>query len=200
MEAERDQIQRFLAGDQQAFTGLVEAYQRPVYNLAYRMLGNAEEAEDAAQETFLRVYQRITTYDPSRKFSSWILSIASHHCIDRLRRRRFTWVSLDEVLPWKWFPGQQVDPEKELDEQEQRDEMQSLLRKLPPHYRLVLVLRYWHEMSYEEICDITGNTVSAVKSRLHRARLMLGEQMTGQWTDGETVHSRKERVMENALP
>ena len=75
-------------GDAAAFSKLVEAYQTPVYNLAYRMLGNAAEAEDAAQETFIRAYTRLNTYDPDRKFSSWLLAIASHYCIDVLRRRR----------------------------------------------------------------------------------------------------------------
>ena len=199
MEEERGQIQRVLAGDQRAFTSLVEAYKRPVYNLAYRMLGNADDAEDAAQETFLRVYQRFGTYDPSRKFSSWILSIASHYCIDRLRRRRYTLLSLDEILPWKWFPHHQVDPEEEAEKREQRDEIQSLMQELPLHYRLVLVLRYWYEMSYEEIAEITGATVSAVKSRLHRARLMMGNQLEPQWAEAEPIRG-KERLMENALP
>jgi len=83
-------------GDQTAFSRLVEAYQRPVYNLCYRMLGNAPEAEDAAQETFVRMYTKLHTYQPDRKLSSWVLSIASHYCIDRLRLRRGQWLSLDE--------------------------------------------------------------------------------------------------------
>ena len=97
MEEEKIWIRQAVAGDHKAFTRLVEAYQIPVYNLAYRMLGEAREAEDAAQETFLRAYTRLTTYQIDKKFSSWLLAIASHHCIDRLRRRRFTWLSLDEL-------------------------------------------------------------------------------------------------------
>jgi len=95
MEEEKVWIQRALAGDQDAFACLVEAYQTAVYNLAYRMLGNAVEAEDAAQEAFLKAYTRLKTYDSGRKFSSWLLAIASHHCIDRLRQRRFA-LSLGE--------------------------------------------------------------------------------------------------------
>ena len=87
-------------GDTAAFTRLVEAYQRPVYNLAYRMLGESAEAEEAAQEAFLRAYTQLSTYQPSYKFSSWLLSIASHYCIDLLRRRRLTWLSIeDEEAP-----------------------------------------------------------------------------------------------------
>ena len=76
-------------GDEKAFTVLVETYQKPVYNLCYRMLGEAEAAEDAAQETFLKVYQNLVRYDRARPFPTWLLSIAAHDCIDRLRRRRF---------------------------------------------------------------------------------------------------------------
>src|SRR3990170_6652233 len=83
-------------GSDDAFTRLVETYQTPVYNLCYRMLGEPEAAEDAAQETFLRVYQHLHRYDRKRPFATWLLSIAAHYCIDRLRRRKFTFTSFDE--------------------------------------------------------------------------------------------------------
>ena len=99
-------------GDRQAFARLVEAYQGPVYNLSYRMLGNAVEAEDAAQETFLRMYTKLHTYQPERKLSSWVLSIASHYCIDRLRRRRGQWLSLDDEQVVMVLPSHQRGPEE----------------------------------------------------------------------------------------
>jgi RNA polymerase sigma-70 factor (ECF subfamily) len=83
-------------GNDDAFTNLVETYQKPVYNLCYRMLGESEAAEDAAQETFLKAYQNLSRYDRERSFATWLLSIAAHYCIDRLRRRRFPSVSIDE--------------------------------------------------------------------------------------------------------
>ena len=89
---ERLWIVRARRGDDEAFSRLVEAYQRPVFSVCYRMLGDAAEAEDAAQETFIRAYTCIDSYDPSRKFSSWLLAIASHYCIDLLRRRLRTGV------------------------------------------------------------------------------------------------------------
>ena len=88
-------LERARAGDDVAFCRLVQAYQVPVYNLAYRMLGNAAEAEDAAQETFLRAYQHLHRYDQKRPFATWLLSIAAHYCIDRLRRRKFAMFSMD---------------------------------------------------------------------------------------------------------
>jgi len=172
-------IQRAQAGDRAAFSRLVEAYQTPVYNLAYRMLGNATEAEDAAQETFLRAYTRLHTYCSEHKFSTWILSIASHYCVDRLRRRRFTWLSTDEE------PVQQIiqayagdeSPESAALDAESRAEVQAMLNMLDPMYRTPLILRYWHDLSYKEIAEVMEVTEATVKTRLHRARLQLAEYM-----------------------
>jgi len=174
MEEETAWIQRALTGDQEAFACLVEAYQTPVYNLAYRMLGNAAEAEDAAQETFIRVYTRLDTYDSERKFSSWLLAIASNYCIDRLRQRRFGWLSLDELPPWRWLASSSR-PEEAVIRGEERDEVRQLLDQLPPHYRATVILRYWYDLSYQEIAEAMETTESAVKSTLHRARQMLAQ-------------------------
>ena len=163
-------------GDQAAFSRLVEAYQRPVYNLCYRMLGNAPEAEDAAQETFVRMYTKLHTYQPERKLSSWVLSIASHYCIDRLRRRRGQWLSLDEEPVAATLPSQNRGPEELALRDESRDEVQRLVDMLPAAYRVPLILRYWHDLSYAEIAEVMGLTVQAVKSRLHRARLQVIEK------------------------
>ncbi|MHB0856146.1 MAG: sigma-70 family RNA polymerase sigma factor [Anaerolineae bacterium] len=170
-------VQQAQKGDQHAFARLVDAYQTPIYNLAYRMLGNPTEAEDAAQETFLRAYTRLETYDPSRKFSSWILSIASHHCVDRLRRRRGAWVSMEEVMASRWLPDDHPKPEEQLVQRDQRSLIRGMLEQLPPQYRIVIVLRYWYDLSYEEIAEMTESTVSAIKSRLHRARLVMATQI-----------------------
>jgi RNA polymerase sigma-70 factor (ECF subfamily) len=173
MEEETAWIQRTLAGDQEAFACLVEAYQTAVYNLAYRMLGNAAEAEGAAQETFLRAYTRLNTYDSERKFSSWLLAIASHHCIDRLRQRRFA-LSLDELPPWRWLASSSR-PEETVIRSEERDEIRQLLDQLPPHYRAAVILRYWYDLSYQEIAEVMETTESAVKSTLYRARRRLAQ-------------------------
>ncbi len=160
-------------GDSTAFMHIVDAYQRPVYNLCYRMLGDAVEAEDAAQETFLRAYTKIKTYNSDRKFSSWVLSIASHYCIDRLRQRRNQTVSWDELPPWRWVPATEPQPEEVALTQEAHHTLHHLLNTLPPDYRAATILRYWSEMSYEEIAETLNTSVSAIKSRLFRARQML---------------------------
>ncbi len=176
MSDEATWVELARAGDREAFSNLVEAFQSPVYNLTYRMLGNSDEAEEAAQETFLRVYTRLDRYDPAYKFSTWVLSIASHYCIDRLRKRRLTWLSLDEPLPAEYAPAlssSKPGPEASLVQGEVETQVQGLLDNLQPDYRAAVVLRYWYDMSYEEIAETMDTTVSAVKSRLFRARKML---------------------------
>jgi RNA polymerase sigma-70 factor (ECF subfamily) len=179
--SEIEWVRRARAGDDDAFAALVETYQSPIYNLCYRMLGEAGEAEDAAQETFLRAYSQLASYDATRSFKTWLFSIANHHCIDRLRKRRLTWLSIDDDLPpHPALQEQAPGPEEASVRREQSEAMQALLAKLPPDDRSVVVMRYWYDLSYEEIAEATRTTVSAVKSRLHRARGHLGEQLAAQ--------------------
>lgn len=175
---EIETVRRARAGDDQAFGALVEAYQTPIYNLCYRMLGDGAEAEEAAQETFLRAYSQLASYDPARSFKTWLFSIANHHCIDRLRKRRLTWLSIeDDLPPHPALQEQSPGPEEAASRNEQTAALQALLGRLPPDDRAVLVMRYWYDFSYEEIADATRTTVSAVKSRLHRARGSVGEML-----------------------
>ncbi len=162
-------------GDSAVFFHIVEAYQRPVYNLCYRMLGDQVEAEDAAQETFLRAYTKLKTYNPERKFSSWLLSIASHYCIDRIRQRRYQFISWDDMPPWRSLSADEPEPEEATLAREARDNLHRLLDGLPPDYRAAVVLRYWHDMAYDEIAETLNTSVSAIKSRLFRARQMMAD-------------------------
>jgi len=168
-------ILQSVQGDSQAFARLVSRYQRQVYNLAYHMLGNAEDAEDATQEAFLRAYVALPSFQLGKKFSSWLLSIASNLCIDILRRRRFAWLSLEDVSFRLVSPSE--EPTKGLLRQEEAGQVQRLLGRLPEKYRLVVILRYWYDMSYEEIVETTGLSLNTVKTRLHRARNMLARAM-----------------------
>jgi RNA polymerase sigma-70 factor (ECF subfamily) len=177
--SEQDWVWRARAGDEAAFTQLVETYQTPIYNLCYRMLGEAGEAEDAAQETFLRAYAQLGSYDAGRSFKTWLFSIANHHCIDRLRKRRLTWLSIDDdnLPPHPALQEQEPGPEESLVRRQQAQVLQGVLARLPPEDRSVIVMRYWYDLSYEEIADATRTTVSAVKSRLHRARGVMGHML-----------------------
>jgi RNA polymerase sigma-70 factor (ECF subfamily) len=162
-------------GNDEAFTRLVEQYQTPVYNLCYRMLGEPESAEDAAQESFLRAYQNLTRYDRQRPFATWLLSIAAHYCIDRLRKRRFIIFSLDaerdeDEAPMELPDAGALDPERETVRHEEQAQIQQALAGLDATDRAAVVLRYWYDFSEIEIAESLKLTVSAVKSRLHRAR------------------------------
>jgi RNA polymerase sigma-70 factor (ECF subfamily) len=179
-------LQKALEGDEIAFANIVETFQRPVYNLCYRMLGDAIEAEDAAQETFWRAYQNLKRYDPARPFPTWLLSIAAHYCIDQQRKRRIPLLSMD-LLPEEDAPDPAPNPEKVVGELEETSQMRRLLENLGTQDRAAVILRYWYEFSEEEIARTLNLTVSAVKSRLHRARKQLAE-------------SWQEAQVQNALP
>lgn len=172
-------LEQARAGDQKAFGRLVDAYQRPVFNLTYRMLGDSEEAADAAQEAFLRAYSRLHQYNPEHKFSTWLFSIANHHCIDRLRKRRVTVLPMDDTPLVFSLESETPRPDEQLLAKERSNELQALLNELEPDYRTPLILRYWHEYSYQEIAEIMGISLAAVKSRLFRARQKLADCYEG---------------------
>jgi len=178
LDEELTYIRRARAGDQRAFGWLVQRYQSSVYNLCYRLLGASDEAQDAAQETFLRAYAKLWTFEEGRKFSSWLLAIGTHYCIDCLRRRRFTWVDIDEVAGVLPSGSQDEQPEQLALRAESEEQIQRLLGALPPDYRTAVVLYYWHRLSYEEIGRILQVSEPAIKSRLHRARKALAERLT----------------------
>jgi RNA polymerase sigma-70 factor (ECF subfamily) len=179
-------------GNDEAFTRLVEEHQTHVYNLCYRMLGEPEAAEDAAQETFLRAYQNLHRYDRNRPFATWLLSIGAHYCIDRLRRRKLSVFSIDEEnedgTSFEVRDAASPDPEAESVKREDRDRLHVLLKDLDPTDRAAIIMRYWYDASEIEIAEALNLTVSAVKSRLHRARRALA----GKWQE-EKPRARTER-------
>ncbi len=177
--SEREYLLSAKNGDQQAFAHIVQSYQRPVYNLCYRMLGNQQEAEDATQETFIRAYTNLDRFNPDRKFINWVLTIASNHCVDRLRKRRINWSSLEDDPYVEKIPmPESIDPHHSAERSEMSDQMQQWLDQLSPDYRTPVVLLYWYGYSYEEIARIMGVSVAAVKSRLHRARKQMAQLIT----------------------
>ena len=190
MDDEAILIRSARSGDREAFGRLVQLYQRPVFSLAYRMLGSAPDAEDAAQESFLRAYRALGGYDSGRAFSTWLLSIAAHHCIDRIRRKRMHELSLDAVPQDCWRSASDAGPEASVERRAEAERVGRCLAALPEDYRLVVVLRYWHDMGYADIARILGESESAVKSRLHRARLRLAELLPAADGRGEAPRPR----------
>ncbi len=183
-------VRAAIAGDQDAFAELVYTFQDAVYNLCYRMLSDHVEAEDAAQEAFLRAYLNLKRYDPGRSFKTWLLSIASNHSIDRLRRRRMHYVSIDDPLPSLTLSSSEPEPEDAALSREESQRVQALLDELAPDYRAAIVLRYWYDYSYLEIADILDTTESAIKSRLFRARQMIAEQLGDEAAEAVVTRSR----------
>lgn len=161
-------------GDPQAFAMLVDMYSKPVYNLCYRMLGNPQDAEDAAQEAFLRAYRNLNCYDPDRKLITWLLSIAAHYCIDQQRRVRAPQVSLDEADPGE-LSERRAGPEKAYLLRETGDQVQQLLSQISARDRAAIILYYWYDLSYQEIASQLKLTESALKARLYRARRSLAK-------------------------
>lgn len=193
-----DWIEKAKLGDHDAFAELVYLFQDPVYNLCYRMLGESTEAEDAVQETFLRIHKNLRRYDMARSFKTWLLSIASNHCIDRLRKRRMHFVSLDDepTAAALALRSSSPTPEQAILAGELTDAIQKLLLQLDEHYRLAVIYRYWYQYSYAEIAQEMDTTESAIKSRLHRARKKLAELLDG----GDKGSSEKENRLADPLP
>jgi len=182
-------IKRARHGDDESFGSLVEAYQKPVFNLCYRMLGNANDAEDAAQESFIRAYRHLRRYNPKRSFATWLLSIASHYCIDCLRKKQLPTMST-AVIPEETVPDTAApNPERKIFSLEKQTEIQTLLEKINPTDRAAIIFRYWYDYSEVEIAEALSLSVSAVKSRLFRARRELAKL----WLSSQPSNGVKER-------
>lgn len=150
-------------GDKAAFGRLVRSYQAPVYHLAYRMLGNGPEAEEAAQKAFVRAYRHLGGPDPQRPFSSWLFAIASHYCIDRLRRRRINWLPLkEEMAEPVQLASAGPNPEAAVTDRDREAWIQGLLDIFSPTDRAAVTLRYWYDCSYQEIAEVLDPTTSGV--------------------------------------
>jgi len=189
-------------GDDDAFARLVEMYQNPVFYLCYRMLGETQEAEDGAQETFLRAYRSLQKYDAERPFLTWLLAIASHYCIDQIRKRKVQFISVDnddeDDRAEQEIEDKSPGPEALLREGEERRQVRALLNVLEPTARAAVVLVYWYEYSYEEIALALSLSPSAVKSRLHRARRPLAKTWLAQ--DAARTAAEKKNVISIVQP
>ena len=167
---ERELAQRAAQGDREAFGGLVESQQAGVYNVAYRMLGERRDAEDATQETFLRAFRAIRTLDPQRPPGAWLKKIAVNVCLNRLERRGT--LTLDDEAA---IPASDPGPESQTIEREQNRQVRLALLSLPPRFRAAIELRHFQELSYAEMAEALNRPVSDIKSDLFRARKLLAE-------------------------
>ena len=168
-------LARFRRGDQTAFTALVARYQKPVFNAAFRVVGNATDAADVTQDVFLRVVERLDDYDHRFKFFSWIYRIAVNEAIDLLRR-----TSREEPLDDDDEAGGLVDghgPEQHFQARQLGDRVQRALMAMKTDHRIVLTLRHFSELSYQEISAVLAIDEKTVKSRLFEARQRMAAQL-----------------------
>ena len=181
-----DLMMRVKAGDKSAFKPIVENYQRRVINVAYRLLGNREDAEEVAQETFLRAYLSAKSYKPQAELFTYLYSIATHLALNRLRKRkRVRWFSLDASRedgaeePGREVIGNPVDrPDMSLERSEREALVRHALDALPAAQKTAVILNRYEGLSYKQIAEVMDISVSAVESKLHRAKQTLRKKLS----------------------
>jgi RNA polymerase sigma-70 factor (ECF subfamily) len=174
-------VERCLKGEERAFEELLNKYKNSVYSICYRMVRNHTDAEDLAQDVFIRTFSVLDRYDPSYPFSSWLFRITSNLCIDFLRKAKGGMVSLDQPIDGpegsiqRQLPADVVKPDRQMENKEMMAALEEAISTLPEHYRVIVILRHQEQMSYEEIADDLGIPLGTVKARIHRARNMIKE-------------------------
>lgn len=177
-EALDDVVRRASRGDDEAFGRLYREYRRRVFGLCRHMLGSPEPAEDATSEVFLKARKAMSSYDSSLPFDRWLFSIASHHCIDQLRRRRVEGrLFRPSVAEAPEPPGPALSPLAQIVSAEERDQVRDSVSRLPEHYRLPVLLRYYSELSYDQIAAALGLSRNNVATLLFRAKKDLRRQL-----------------------
>ena len=169
--ADYELVARALTGTDASFDELVRRYQRPIVSYVYRMTGDYEAALDLTQDVFIKVYGSLARYRAEFKFSTWIYRIAHNAAIDYLRRCGPRTQELETedgyVRP---IPSGVLTPEQESEHRERRTEIEDVIRQLPAAYRELIILRHGHDLSYDEIAEVTGLPLGTVKNRIFRAR------------------------------
>jgi RNA polymerase sigma-70 factor (ECF subfamily) len=183
--SDEELVSRFLAGDRGAFGTLIERHDRRVYNLAYRMLGRPEDADDATQEVFVICLRKLGGFQGRSAFSTWLHRVALNVCYEALRKRsRERAVDQDEIEP-------PPDPDH-ADAAAAVADVHRALQLIPDEFRAVLVLHDLQGVPYEEIAGALGAPVGTVKSRLHRGRVALGRVLRGEHREGAAPSNLKE--------
>lgn len=163
-------VQMAIDGDNNAFAELLERYKNLVYSVVLRMVNNSEEANDLAQEVFIKIYKNLSKYHPEFKFSTWIMRIATNHVIDYRRKKKQETVNIDDMI---YEPSDKDTPESTYIKMEERMDINKALSSLPDMYKIPIVLYHQQGLSYQEISDIINEPLSKVKNRIFRGRKML---------------------------
>ncbi|MFL6337455.1 MAG: RNA polymerase sigma factor [Pyrinomonadaceae bacterium] len=188
--ADTELVVRALSGREDGFEELVRRYQRPIVAYVYRMVGDYDAALDLAQEVFIKVYNSLGRYRPEFKFSTWIYRIAHNAAIDHLRRLGAARIEEMEVEGQegttfeKPLASKAPTPEQETERGERRAEIEEVVAQLPPAYRELIVLRHSHDLSYDEIAEVTSLPLGTVKNRIFRAREAMRELLVARGITG----------------
>ena len=174
-----------LAGDREAYAVLVQSYQRPIFNFAYRMLGNRDEAEDATQEAFVKAFAHLGRFRAGEPFRPWLYRIAANTCTDRLRRRGHLVDAGEDDYRLEQAADADPGPEEALERRERVAELRAAIAALPEAYRQLVVLAHLQHLSYNDLVRVTGLPMTIIKNRLYRARLMLKDKLLGAGTPPE---------------
>jgi len=186
-EDDSDLVAGALEGSERAYHQLVLRYQRPIFSLIVRMVRDAQLAEDLSQEVFVKAFRALSGYDHQRKFSSWLFKIAHNATIDHLRKGRIQTVPLEDPSSDSadWLESLEdsaaADPLQVQERSEVAATLEAAIAQLRPVYREVMLLRHREELSYQEIAEVTGLSLAAVKTNLHRARKELAELLRGRF-------------------
>ncbi len=172
--ADYELVQSAVAGREASFEELVRRYQRPIAAYVYRMVGDYDAALDLTQEVFIKVYNSLSRYRSEFKFSTWIYKIAHNAAIDHLRRHAVREQTLSGSVDGErrevTIESRRLTPEQESERKERRTEIEAVVQLLQASYRELIVLRHSHDLSYDEIAEVTGLPLGTVKNRLFRAR------------------------------
>lgn len=178
-------VLRAQAGDQSAFTELITKYRNPVKFMVQRMISNPEDIEDVVIDTFGKAFSNINSYAPDYAFSTWLFRIATNRCIDHIRKKRVSTMSIDNTFQSEdgGYEGIDIDsggltPEEETIKEQKNILMRQFVDKLKPNYKHLVELRYFDELSYEEIAEKLDLPVGTVKAQLFRARDFLARHIT----------------------
>jgi len=177
-------VDRAKVGDQAAFAELMKRYKEPVYYMLLKMIKNTDDAEDLTIEAFGKAFNRIDQYTPNYAFSTWLFKIASNNCIDHIRKKRISLISMDHAYTNEngesvgiEVDGGHLDPEEVFIQQQKVKAMRDVVDKLKPRYRELIIKRYFEELTYEEIVDEMDLPLGTVKAQLFRAREALANLM-----------------------
>ena len=188
--ADAELVVRALSGREDGFEELVRRYQRPIVAYVYRMVGDYDAALDLAQEVFIRVYNSLGRYRAEFKFSTWVYRIAHNAAIDHLRRVGASRTEEMQVegeggnVFEKPLASKALSPEQETERGERRAEIEEVVGQLPHAYRELIVLRHSHDLSYDEIAEVTGLPLGTVKNRIFRAREAMRELLVARGITG----------------